>query len=64
MSQLEEGVDFYYNEQGFMVLKEEYLRARGFCCESACKHCPYHSWGDSKAQVSKSSGSTGESDSN
>ncbi|MFL6247039.1 MAG: DUF5522 domain-containing protein, partial [Thermoanaerobaculia bacterium] len=20
---------------------EKYLRARGYCCESGCRHCPY-----------------------
>lgn len=33
--------DFYFNEDGLMVLTETYLRKRGFCCQSGCKHCPY-----------------------
>lgn len=36
-----EGKDFYWDELGRMVLTAEYLRARGTCCENACKHCPY-----------------------
>ena len=39
-SPLIEGVDFYY-EGGFMVFTEKFLRDRGYCCESGCRHCPY-----------------------
>ncbi|NNE99866.1 MAG: hypothetical protein HKN25_12665 [Pyrinomonadaceae bacterium] len=35
-----EGVDFYF-EDGLMVLTEHYLLKRGYCCENACRHCPY-----------------------
>lgn len=37
---LQEG-DFYYNEQGLMVFTQQYHLKRGYCCKSACKHCPY-----------------------
>jgi hypothetical protein len=37
---LKEGVDFYY-EDGLMVLTEDYLRRRGYCCGNKCRHCPY-----------------------
>ncbi len=40
MSALIEGVDFYF-EGGFMVFTEKFLRDRGYCCESGCRHCPY-----------------------
>jgi len=40
MTALIEGVDFYY-ESGFMVFTEKFLRERGYCCESGCRHCPY-----------------------
>jgi hypothetical protein len=40
MAALIEGVDFYY-ERGFMVFTEKFLRERGYCCESGCRHCPY-----------------------
>ena len=33
--------DFYYNEQGYMVLTAKYLLDRGYCCGNGCKHCPY-----------------------
>ena len=38
--ELVEGLD-YYLENGFMVFTERYLRNRGFCCRSGCRHCPY-----------------------
>jgi hypothetical protein len=40
MPELVEGIDFYY-ERGFMVFTEKFLRDRGYCCESGCRHCPY-----------------------
>ncbi|HSY51324.1 MAG TPA: DUF5522 domain-containing protein [Thermoanaerobaculia bacterium] len=40
MPVLLEGVDFYY-EGDFMVFTEKFLRERGYCCESGCRHCPY-----------------------
>ena len=42
MKELQEGEDFYYNEQGLMVLTEKYHLQRGYCCGNGCKHCPYH----------------------
>lgn len=41
MAKLIEGVDFYLNKQGLMVLTERYLSERGYCCKNGCKHCPY-----------------------
>jgi len=38
---LTEGVDFYYNESGYMVFTEKYHLERGFCCGNGCRHCPY-----------------------
>jgi 23S rRNA (cytidine1920-2'-O)/16S rRNA (cytidine1409-2'-O)-methyltransferase len=35
-----EGTDFYY-ENGLMVLTEDYLLRRGYCCGSQCRNCPY-----------------------
>jgi hypothetical protein len=43
-----EGEDFY-REGPFIVFTEAYLRRRGYCCESGCRHCP---WGyDPSAEV-------------
>jgi 2-iminoacetate synthase ThiH len=36
-----EGEDFYYNEQGFIVLTAKYHLYRGHCCGNGCKHCPF-----------------------
>ena len=38
---LKEGEDFYYNEQGFVVLTAAYHLKKGYCCGNGCKHCPY-----------------------
>ncbi|QHS61919.1 DUF5522 domain-containing protein [Chitinophaga agri] len=38
---LKEKIDFYYNEQGYMVFTEHYHLQRGYCCGNGCKHCPY-----------------------
>jgi hypothetical protein len=39
---LQEGLD-YYVENGLFVFTEAFLRQRGYCCESGCRHCPYGS---------------------
>jgi len=41
MKQLIEDLDFYYNEQGLMVLTEKYHLERGYCCGNGCRHCPF-----------------------
>ena len=38
--ELVEGEDFYW-EAGRMVFTAAFLRKRGFCCQSGCRHCPY-----------------------
>jgi hypothetical protein len=38
--ELQEGLD-YYLESGLLVFTAEFLRKRGYCCESGCRHCPY-----------------------
>jgi hypothetical protein len=35
------GVDYYFNENGLMVLTKDYHLKRGSCCKSGCLHCPY-----------------------
>jgi hypothetical protein len=36
------GRDWYPDPAtGFMVLTSEFLAARGTCCGSGCRHCPY-----------------------
>jgi hypothetical protein len=41
MKSLIDGEDFYFNEQGYMVLTARYLLQRGYCCGNGCRHCPY-----------------------
>ena len=41
MNQWIEGVDYYVNEDGLVVLTEKYHLERGYCCGNGCKHCPY-----------------------
>ena len=36
-----EGLDFYFDADGLMVLTRRYLLNRGRCCGSGCRHCPY-----------------------
>ncbi|MDX2135107.1 MAG: DUF5522 domain-containing protein [Saprospiraceae bacterium] len=31
----------YYVENGFIVFTKSFLRRRGYCCKSGCRHCPY-----------------------
>jgi hypothetical protein len=38
---LTEGADYYFNEEGLMVLTESYHLERGYCCANGCRHCPY-----------------------
>ena len=33
--------DYYLSQDGYIVFTEVYHLKRGFCCRSACKHCPY-----------------------
>jgi hypothetical protein len=42
MNNLTEGEDFYYNEQGYVVLTEKYHLQKGVCCGNGCRHCPYN----------------------
>ena len=39
--QLIEGLDFYYNADGFVVLTEKYHLEKGICCGNGCLHCPF-----------------------
>ncbi len=38
---LVEGED-YYCEGATIVFTGSFLRRRGYCCDSGCRHCPYH----------------------
>ena len=41
MKELIEGIDYYINEDGYVVLTEKYHKDRGYCCGNGCKHCPF-----------------------
>ena len=38
--EFEQGKD-YYLEEGRIILTERYLRNRGKCCGSGCRHCVF-----------------------
>jgi hypothetical protein len=38
---LQAGVDYYFDESGYMVLTEKYHLNRGHCCGNGCRHCPF-----------------------
>lgn len=38
---MKKNIDFYFDENGLMVLTESFLKKRGHCCKNGCKHCPY-----------------------
>lgn len=42
MQELIDGIHYYVNEQGYVVLTATYLSERGYCCGNGCLHCPYN----------------------
>ena len=41
MTQWIEGLHYYINEEGLVVLTEKFHLERGYCCGNGCKHCPF-----------------------
>ncbi len=41
MKKLIENIDFYFDEDGYVVLTEKYHLEKGFCCGQGCRHCPF-----------------------
>ena len=39
--ELIEGIHFYVNKDGYIVLTEKYHLEKGHCCGMGCRHCPY-----------------------
>lgn len=38
----EQGLDSYIDPNtGYQVLTADFLKRRGYCCDSGCRHCPY-----------------------
>ncbi|HTM98325.1 MAG TPA: DUF5522 domain-containing protein [Pedobacter sp.] len=54
---MEEGVDFYFNEDGLMVFTAAYHLKRGYCCKNGCKHCPWNYKREIKQTTSKTKNS-------
>jgi hypothetical protein len=42
MQELIEGIHYYVNDDGYIVLTARYLLERGYCCGNGCLHCPYN----------------------
>ncbi len=42
MEQLVEDEDYYYNDQGYIVLTKSFHLKKGYCCGNGCKHCPFN----------------------
>lgn len=38
---MQQGIDYYIDEQGLFVFTAKYHLDRGSCCGRGCKHCPY-----------------------
>jgi biotin synthase-like enzyme len=32
----------YYLEEGRVVFTSQYLKNKGVCCSTGCRHCPFH----------------------
>ena len=39
--ELKEGVHYYINADGYVVLTAQYHLEKGYCCGYGCLHCPY-----------------------
>ena len=39
---LQENIDFYFDENGFFVFTAAYHLNRGYCCGNDCINCPYN----------------------
>jgi hypothetical protein len=46
---LKENIDFYINEDGYIVFTKEYHLKRGYCCKNKCLNCPWE-YGKPKTQ--------------
>jgi hypothetical protein len=41
VAELREGIDYTLDEDGRLVFTAAYHLARGTCCGSGCRNCPY-----------------------
>ena len=42
MQELIEGIHYYVNDEGYVVLTAKYHSERGYCCGNGCLHCPFN----------------------
>lgn len=56
---LQEGVDYYINEDGNFVFTKDYHLKRGYCCKNKCLHCP---WGYGKPDTQKPENTSNKND--
>lgn len=38
---LVENIDYFFTNDGLMVMTEKYHNERGYCCGNGCLNCPY-----------------------
>ncbi len=41
MKDLIEGLHYYINDDGYVVLTEQYHYEKGYCSGNGCLHCPF-----------------------
>jgi len=41
MEELIEGIHYYINADGYVVLTRQYHLEKGYCCGNGCLHCPF-----------------------
>jgi len=41
MEELIEGIHYYINADGYVVLTRHYHLEKGYCCGNGCLHCPF-----------------------
>jgi hypothetical protein len=49
--ELQEGVDYTVDGLGRCIFTARHLKARGYCCFQACRHCPWGQAGRTRAAV-------------
>ncbi len=54
---LQEGIDYYINQDGNFVFTAAYHLKRGYCCKNKCLHCPWD-YGKSKQDNDAKNGSS------
>ena len=42
MKELKEGIHYYLDEKGWVVLTKQFHLERGYCCGLGCRNCPYN----------------------